>query len=182
MLTFCGLRRVIQDSAVVGRVIRCKSRVKFLNFREFCRCNLRSLLFLTMNQGSTHVHCGHMGLGPLRRKSSQVLLLLLLLLLPLLLFRLLDHGWEMLLLNSSYGLARKSEESCEGRHKVGRCSFHVLLQKLFITVEKYLDDTFFWTYHPSVNRILTLNLRLKKSISFLNRQLKHKYSIHQHSL
>ena len=33
-------------------------------------------------------------------------------------YRLVDHSWEMILLNNSFGLANESESSCEGTHKV----------------------------------------------------------------
>lgn len=41
--------------------------------------------------------------------------------------RLVDHSWEHIVLNGSYGLASKNESSCESVHKVryigGMCRF-----------------------------------------------------------
>lgn len=104
-------RRLLQGIAVIGRVVSSSGRVKFLQLRSFSR-DLHMFIVETW---------------------------------PWVLFgeslhRLVDHSWEHIVLNGSYGLASKNESSCESVHKFEVYSREHLARKT--SLEDNLEDIF----------------------------------------
>ena len=82
-------RRLLEGLSVIGRVAASKGKVKVLKLRQFCQ---DYHLFLVTT-------------WPWILMSESV-------------HRLVDHLWELVLLNSNCGLATHSEQSLESTHKV----------------------------------------------------------------
>ena len=112
-------------------------------------------------QGHPCVHCGDLAMGSLWRKLTQVVTILGSFIICVS-KRLLDHSWEMILLNDCQGLANKNESSCEGTHKVTRHQTNHIKQIFFFT------NTVKHAQHkigkPSPKNVIFKNFGVKLSI------------------
>ena len=104
-------RKLLQGISVISRVVRSSGRIKFLDLRAFCR--------------DLHIFIVETWPWVLFGES---------------LHRLIDHSWEYILLNGTYGLANKSESSCESVHKCEVFSREHLARKT--NLSHNLEDVF----------------------------------------
>ena len=96
---------------MISRVVSSSGRIKFLDLRAFCR--------------DLHIFIVETWPWVLFGES---------------LHRLIDHSWEYILLNGTYGLANKSESSCESVHKCEVFSREHLARKT--NLSHNLEDVF----------------------------------------
>ena len=85
-----NFRRLIEGVSVIGRVAACNVRVKVLELRKYCI--------------EYHMFVSSIWSWILWGETSH---------------RLVDHLWELILLNRNRGLGNDSEQSFESSHKVG---------------------------------------------------------------
>ena len=95
-------RRILQGFAVVGRVVSSRDRVRVLDLQKYCRD-----LHITITDTSPWVLFGE---NVHRYHTKHIICYIH--------SRLIDHGWEMILLNECRDLAKINEQGLESVHKV----------------------------------------------------------------